>query len=222
MKNTKTLILSFLLVSSFFSCSLFDTSGGRNTYGGNWNGTNNNQALPSSSIAEITSFAIGSNVGIISGNSISVTMPYGTSMTSLTPLIVYSGKSINPVSGVTQNFSSPLSYIVTAMDGSTQSYAVTVTVASVSSKDITYFSINGVVGTITGTNISVTLPSGTDVASLIPTISITGISVNPASGDAQNFSSPVTYTVTAGDNTTEDYLATVNVTAPTYYELYYL
>jgi len=57
--------------------------------------------------------------------------------------------------------------------------------------------------------ITLTVPFGTDVTALVPTIVHTGTSVSPASGAAQDFTSSVTYTVTAEDASTQDYLVTV-------------
>jgi len=62
--------------------------------------------------------------------------------------------------------------------------------------------------------IALTVPYGTNVTALVPTIAITGASVSPASGAAHDFSSPVTYTVTAADATTQTYAVTVTVAAP--------
>ena len=72
------------------------------------------------------------------------------------------------------------------------------------------------VGVITGTtrSVAVTVPSGTDVAALAPTIVISGLSVSPASGASQDFTNPVTYTVTAADGSTMAYTATVTVAVP--------
>ncbi len=91
-------------------------------------------------------------------------------------------------------------------------------------KDITAFSFlaanNGVLSTdvgatITRTDISATVPYGTDVTALVATFTTTGASVTvdataQVSGDtANNFSSPVTYRVTAGDSSSQDYTITV-------------
>ena len=57
--------------------------------------------------------------------------------------------------------------------------------------------------------IAVTVPSGTDITALIPTIVIAGASISPLSGVAQNFTNPVTYTVTAADGSTQNYIVTV-------------
>jgi uncharacterized repeat protein (TIGR02543 family) len=70
-------------------------------------------------------------------------------------------------------------------------------------------------GVVTSTTqqhaVTVTVPSGTDVATLVPTIVISGLSVSPASGVAQDFTSPVTYRVTAADGSTTTYTVTVIV-----------
>ena len=66
--------------------------------------------------------------------------------------------------------------------------------------------------TIAGTNISITLPYGTNVTSLAPTYSLSyGATCSIVSGANQNFTSPVQYTVAASDNSTKDYTVTVNV-----------
>ena len=160
---------------------------------------------------DITKFTIDGVDGVISGTNISLTLPFGTDPTSLTPTIAISGVSVSPASGTPQNFSSSVLYTVTAQDASTQTYTVNVTIALNNAKDITKFTIDGVDGTIIGTNITLTLPFGTDPTSLTPTIAITGVSVSPASGTPQNFSSPVQYTVTAQDNSTQVYTVTVTV-----------
>ncbi|MFA5126119.1 MAG: hypothetical protein WC462_03905 [archaeon] len=57
--------------------------------------------------------------------------------------------------------------------------------------------------------ISVTVSPTTDLSSLVTNITIVGISVSPASGVAQDFTSPVTFTVTSADSSTQGYLVTV-------------
>ncbi|MCB9020488.1 MAG: T9SS type A sorting domain-containing protein [Chitinophagales bacterium] len=63
---------------------------------------------------------------------------------------------------------------------------------------ITAFSFDGLgaTGTIDqdAQTITVEVPSGTDVSSLSPTVTITGVTLDPPSGTTQDFSSPVTYT----------------------------
>lgn len=62
---------------------------------------------------------------------------------------------------------------------------------------------------ISGDSVNVTVPPGTDLTSLTPIIKIEGVSISPASGLAQDFSKPVTYTVTGADGTTQTYIITV-------------
>ncbi|MCX6716781.1 MAG: hypothetical protein NTV72_02580, partial [Candidatus Taylorbacteria bacterium] len=62
-------------------------------------------------------------------------------------------------------------------------------------------SVTGIVDN-TAHTVSLTVPYGTNVTALVPTISITGSSTSPLSGVAQNFTSPVIYTVTAQDTST--------------------
>jgi hypothetical protein len=57
--------------------------------------------------------------------------------------------------------------------------------------------------------ITVTVPTGTDLTTLVPTITYTGVRINPASGVAQDFTNPVTYTVIAANTTTQDYTVIV-------------
>lgn len=81
-----------------------------------------------------------------------------------------------------------------------------------SAKAITAFSIASQLtnGAITGTDIFVPVSVGANLTALVPTISISpAASVSPLSGVAQNFTSPVTYTVTAEDSTTQNYTVTV-------------
>jgi plastocyanin len=95
----------------------------------------------------------------------------------------------------------------------TQKLVVTVAVAASSAKAITAFTIPGQAGATaineTDKTIALTVPSGTDLTGLAPTLTITGASVSPASGVAHDFTGPVTYTVTAADASTQPYTVTV-------------
>jgi uncharacterized repeat protein (TIGR02543 family) len=175
-------------------------------------------ANPAKSITAFN-FTAPAATGLINNtlHTIAVTVPYGTNVTSLSPTITHSGTSLSPLSGVAQNFTNPVTYTVTAADGTTQDYTVTVNVAANPAKSITAFNFTtpAVTGVINSTAHTITLnvPYGTDVTGLIPTITHTGASVNPESGVPHNFTNAVTYTVTAADGTTQDYTVTVNVAA---------
>src|ERR1700743_520088 len=59
------------------------------------------------------------------GKTISVNVPFGTDLTALTPTITISANAaILPASGVAQNFTNAVNYIVIAEDGSKQVYTV--------------------------------------------------------------------------------------------------
>lgn len=102
---------------------------------------------------------------------------------------------------------------VTAQNGVTKTYTVKVTRVGSSTRAITAFNFVDppVTGDIIEANhtIAVTVPYGTNVTALTPMIGHTGASVDPASGVPQNFTNPVTYTVRAGDGSTQVYTVTV-------------
>ena len=86
--------------------------------------------------------------------------------------------------------------------------------ATTTAKGITSFSINGVAGAVNNTTntITITMPRGTDVTKLTPTISTNGVkSLTPGSGETVNFTNSVTYTATMDDGSTKTYTVTVYV-----------
>jgi hypothetical protein len=128
-----------------YSVNLFLNQGGSNTqrFYGNSN-TNNaaylhietNGVATLSSTKQITTFNFNSLSPSVTGvidevnHAVSLTVPFGINVTSLVPTITISSyASINPNINVAQNFTSPVPYTVTAENGSTQNYTVTVTVA---------------------------------------------------------------------------------------------
>ena len=87
---------------------------------------------PPTATKVIVSFVFPQGVGVISGSTVTVVVPIGTDLTALTPTIVHNGASISPPSGTPQDFTHPVTYTVTAEDGSQHAYTVTVSHASVS------------------------------------------------------------------------------------------
>jgi hypothetical protein len=199
--------------------------------------------LAPSSAKDITafSFTMAANPSLpsdvtatITGTTITATVPFGTNVTALKATFTTTGASVKvgtttQVSGTTANdFTNDVTYTVTAADNTTTSYTVTVSIADGSSKDITAFSFlmannpnlpTDVTATITGTAITAAVPAGTDLTGLVATFTTTGASVSvgtmvQTSGTTPNdFTLPVTYTVTALDNTTQDYTVTVTAAA---------
>ena len=77
----------------------------------------------------ITSFSINGVAGAVNNttNSITITMPRGTDVTKLTPVIATNGvKSLTPGNGETVNFTNAVTYTATMEDGSSKTYTVTV------------------------------------------------------------------------------------------------
>ncbi len=156
-----------------------------------------------------------------SNRTITLSLPFGVAIGSFIPTIsVTPNASISPASGISQNFSTPKDYVVTAQDGSSQTYRVTVqNGAATSDKAITSFTTASpsATGSINESSKIITLsyPVGTAVTSIAPTISVSAnATVSPASGVAQNFSTAKTYTVRAQDGTTATYTVTVSVAQP--------
>ena len=83
----------------------------------------------STTVDGITAFSINGIAAAVNNttNTITITMPRGTDVTKLTPVIATNGvKSLTPGSGVTVDFTNAVTYTATMDDGSTKTYIVTV------------------------------------------------------------------------------------------------
>lgn len=164
---------------------------------------------------------------------VSVNVPSETDITALTPTIQVSDKAIVSPSGA-QDFRSPVTYAVTAEDGSTAAYRASILIMESNAKQIVSFVFtqdsNEVLNEDIGGEIEetertivLTVPGGTDLKALLPTVEIPE-NANIEPSGAQDFSSPVTYTVTAEDGTTIEYVVAITVfeipnSAPLSFEL---
>ncbi|MCC2625310.1 MAG: hypothetical protein K0R14_1183 [Burkholderiales bacterium] len=223
MKQLKIVFAVFGFLCIFILSGCTGGDGGGSTSSGSGGGSSPAAGL--SSEKAITSFSLNGFTGTINGTNITVTLPYGTSVNDLVATFQTTGKMVSigdkvQSSGITSfNYTVPITYTVTAEDGTTQNYTLTVIVASIDSKNITAFSINGLAGTINGTDIKVMLPSGTDVTALVATFQTTGQKVLVGKQVQQNgktpnnFSAPVIYTVVAADGTIQNYTVTVTIAA---------
>jgi hypothetical protein len=152
-------------------------------------------------------------------NHITVTVPPGTNPSTLIPMVYYRGKSLSPVSGAPNDFTSPRRYTVTAGDNSVRNYDVQVIAKPSSTKEIVGLSFSGVtatktvIGSVPGPDgkipIDVVVKGRPNLGGLSPVINHTGKSISPGSGSLQNFNSPVSYRVSAEDGTFKDYAVTV-------------
>lgn len=168
-------------------------------------------------------------------HTVNVTVPYGTDVTALvatftasTGATVTVGEASQESGTTSNNFTNSVTYTVKAEDGSTQDFVITVTTAKNSAKSITSFNLyernnssyitKNVIGTIdeAAHTITATVPYGTNVTKLIPVFSLSDGSSATVGGLAQknavtanDFTSTVTYTVTAANGTTQDYAVSV-------------
>lgn len=161
---------------------------------------------------------------------IALTVPNGTAVTALVATFTTTGAGVKvgttaQTSGATANdFTNPVAYIVSAADGSTATYTATVTVASATAKAATAFSFAGLTGTAgtideTAKTIAVTVPSGTNVTALVATFATTGsvvkvgATVQTSGVTANDFTSPVAYTVSDANGNAVIYTVTVTAAA---------
>ncbi len=174
-------------------------------------------------------------------HTVDIEVEYGTVLTYLISTFTLSDGATAKIGGVAQvsgttvnDFSSPVTYTITAEDGITvQDWEVTVTVAPNAETEITDFGF-GIPpqtgdATIDAVNhtIDIEVEYGTDVTNLVSTFTLSdGASaevgaVAQVSGTTENdFSSPVTYAVTAEDGTTvQDWMVTVTVAPNTEIEI---
>ncbi|RKR85771.1 uncharacterized protein DUF5018 [Mucilaginibacter gracilis] len=103
-----------------------------------------NDAQPTKSSAKtITSFVLAGFSPAVTGvvdevtHRITLTIPASVDLTVLTPTVKVAEKAtVSPASGAVQNFSGTVTYTVTAEDGSTQAYTVSVQVAQAMTQTI--------------------------------------------------------------------------------------
>ncbi len=209
-KTNKTIINNYLKYLLIFVFSIICSAC---SYGGK--PQNGSTTAPDSK--NFINFSINDIDATITNTTIGITLPYGSNVTSLVAKFEINGQKVTvgpteQISGKTVNdFSKPVTYTVTAADGTTQNYTVTVIVAANDSKALTAFSINGVAGVIVGTNVGVTLPYGSSLNQLVAKFTDTGqivkvgTTIEKSGYTVNDFSSPVTYTVVAADGSSQDY-----------------
>jgi len=175
----------------------------------------------------IITFSLAEQTGsaTIGDGTIAIEVASSTTVTSLVATFTISdGASvkvgaIDQVSATTINdFTTPVTYVVTAEDGTTKDWVVTVTKAVTLSdaNDITGFSFAEQSGpaNIDAVNhtVAIEVVPGTIVTTLTPTITVSvGATIAPATNVPQNYAAPVEYTVTAENTTPQVWTVTVTV-----------
>ena len=173
---------------------------------------------------DIISFTLAEQTGAAIINAVEHTVEievvFGTDLSNLVPAFSISeGATSNPASGTTISFTNPVTIIVTAEDGTEQNWIVTViedgeepdTDTDMLTFEVAQQTRDAIINAADHT-VEVEVASGTDVTNLTPAFTLSeGASSNPASGETVDFTTPVTYTVTAEDGiTTQDWIVTVS------------
>ena len=139
-------------------------------------------------------------------HTVTIAVPPDTDVTRIVPTIEISqDATILPSMGSSQDFTNPVTYTVTAQNGATQKYIVTINVASVTKsieKFITSFKLSGFSPEVDGYinndthTITAIVPDRTDLSKLTPIIGVSAnATISPNSAVLQDFTSPVLYTI---------------------------
>ena len=156
-----------------------------------------------------------------------------TDITNLVATFTNSLLSIVSVGGVNQvsetsivDFTNPVTYLVTAESGATKEYEVTVTKSPArDDKELLSFQFDNLevaaVGVFDGFNVAVTVPSSTDVTTLVASFTNSdlssvriGATVQTSGTTPNNFTTTVTYTVWAENGSSRNYYITVTKADP--------
>lgn len=208
MKKTLSLFFSLAFISLLMSCKKDPV-----------------ETTPKSAEKKFSQLAL---VGIINAKvsydstafTYTISVPAGVEVKALKLASTISEKArISPDPAVARDYTSPVQYTVTAEDGSTQVYTVKVeeqTPPKSAEKQIIRFVFTSLNPPVTGVidqakrTITAIVPATADLTTLVPTIAMSAkATVSPASGVAQNFTKPVSYTVTAEDGGTQVYEVSV-------------
>jgi hypothetical protein len=172
----------------------------------------------------ILSFSAPGQIGTATINSSNLTVAAevecGTDLTILEPTFDLSqGATSAPPSGTAEDYSNQVTITVTAEDGTTARWRVTISEACANATDILTFSLPEETGSADidsdAHTIDIEVENATDLTMLTPTFTLSsGATSAPASGMEGDYSNPVTITVTAEDGiTTQDWTVTVTEAA---------
>lgn len=172
-----------------------------------------------SSECDILSYSINGEKAIISGDKITLTLPYGTDLTGVEPELQISEDAKLTQKPDSLAFGKNLTYTVTAQNGDTRTYTVMLTETPISQENellsFSYGSMQAEINQDKGT-VKLQVPDGTNLEKLTPTVKVSDFaSVYPESGQTVDFSGsdPVIYTVTSQSGVTNKYWVTVELVA---------
>jgi len=188
------------------------------------------QIAPNTATA-ITAFVVAEAEGAVvidaEAKTVAFNVLYGQAVTALAPKITLShGATVDPASEEATDFTNPVVYTVTAEDGETkEEWTATATVLDNTETDITAFSLAEQTGVATidaeAHTVAIEVANGTSLAALVATFTLSAQATAAIGETAQvsaetenDFTNPVTYTITAGDGeTTQDWVVTVTEAA---------
>ncbi len=164
-----------------------------------------NDTMTPSSECDITAFALAGKTAAITGTDITLTVPTGTALADIAPdtLTVSDGAAVTPSAAAVRDFTSPVAYTVTAQDGTTKRYVVTVTLRDLST-DSTLSSLTVKDSDGHGLTISPPFYADTTEYSLSVGSDIGALDILAAANDA---GADVTYLVNGTADTTPDSIA---------------
>lgn len=149
---------------------------------------------------------------------------------SIVPKIeISSNSTISPATSKAQDFNNEVRYSVKAQNGEVANYVIVVNNTELLSNDkkILDFSFerdnNVYGGVINHDELTINVETSVGVNNLVPSITISeGATISPSADQAQNFHLPVTYTVTAEDGTSNEYVMTPRICefSPRFYNFY--
>jgi hypothetical protein len=196
----------------------------------NWTVTVN---VAQNDATDFLTFSVPQQVGVqinTTDHRIDVAVPFGTNLTSLVPTFTLSAGatarvgSVVQTSGVTaNNFTNPVTYRITAQDGTQQDWVVNIEEAANTGTDFLTFTFPDIFGdaAINTTNhtIIASIAYGKSRNNLAATFTLSPGATARVNGALQqsgvstnNFTNPVTYSVRAADGTTtQDWVVTINV-----------
>ena len=185
-------------------------------------------AAAASAETDIITFSIDQQITTTSINStnhtVALEMPLGSDLSTLSPQIQVSpGAIISPISGQPKDFTNPVTYTVTAEDGTTtQEWIATVTIEEDNRKTGTDFVSFQLADQTKDAEISilehkvqVEVARGTDLSTLAPSFTLSeGATSSPASGETIDFTgsgtNPVVFKITAENEAlTQDWTVVV-------------
>ncbi|WP_084555880.1 M1 family aminopeptidase [Alkaliflexus imshenetskii] len=155
----------------------------------------------------ITSFTISGQIGesVINNaeGTVTVSMPFGTNLTQLAPVILVSANAmVSPPSTQIQDFSLPVSYVVTGGNGLTRNYLIIVTTVPNNDNRIVSFSISGetqpAVINVEEKTVVAIVPVGMSLEAIIPDIVISeNAEISPDPSVPIDYSNDVQFTITS-------------------------